>query len=305
MAASGLLFRAALMLLRVFPPTHRGQLAALLIGGAVLTPLAPTVFGRVATVAPVARDLSQALGHARKTRGSAAIAFAGILGSTILGPVFLTGLVTNFLIMGLLPAAERARFGEIRNASAVIHLAEGDPTAALDTLQVVLNGGAPVIHDFTLVESHLLAAHAQEKLSDRRAAHADVERALALAEADRLILPFVMTGSRDLLEAVPRHETAHAALLIDILDVMRGSPVTDKHLPVPPPVQELTETERRVLRFLPTNLSRPEIARELYLSVNTVNTHVRNIYAKLDARDRSTAVERARELRLLSTAGSH
>ena len=101
MAASGLLFRAALMLLRVFPPTHRGQLAALLIGGAVLTPLAPTVFGRVATVAPVARDLSQALGHARKTRGSAAIAFAGILGSTILSPVFLTGLVTNFLIMGL------------------------------------------------------------------------------------------------------------------------------------------------------------------------------------------------------------
>lgn len=111
MAASGLLFRAALMLLRVFPPTHRGQVAALLVGGVVLTPLAPTVFGRVATVAPVARDLSQALGHARKTGGSASIAFAGILGSTILGPVFLTGLVTNFLIMGLLPAAEQARFG--------------------------------------------------------------------------------------------------------------------------------------------------------------------------------------------------
>jgi di/tricarboxylate transporter len=111
MAASGLLFRAALMLLRIFPPTHRGQLAALLVGGAVLTPLAPTVFGRVATEAPVARDLSQALGHSRKSRGSAAIAFAGILGSTVLGPVFLTGLVTNFLIIGLLPAAEQARFG--------------------------------------------------------------------------------------------------------------------------------------------------------------------------------------------------
>ena len=65
------------------------------------------------------------------------------------------------------------------------------------------------------------------------------------------------------------------------------------------------ETELRVLRFLPTNLSRPEIARELYLSVNTINTHIRNIYAKLDARDRSTAVERARELRLLSSAASH
>jgi len=56
-----------------------------------------------------------------------------------------------------------------------------------------------------------------------------------------------------------------------------------------------------VLRYLPTNLSRSEIARELYVSVNTVNTHVRNIYAKLGARDRSAAVRRARELRLLSS----
>ena len=69
-----------------------------------------------------------------------------------------------------------------------------------------------------------------------------------------------------------------------------------------PPERELTETELRVLRFLPTNLSRPEIARELYLSVNTVNTHLRNVYAKLDARDRSSAVERARELRLIASS---
>ena len=72
-----------------------------------------------------------------------------------------------------------------------------------------------------------------------------------------------------------------------------------------PPAQELTETELRVLRFLPTNLSRSQIARELYLSVNTVNTHVRNIFAKLDARTRSTAVDRARELRLLSSGVVH
>jgi LuxR family maltose regulon positive regulatory protein len=55
-----------------------------------------------------------------------------------------------------------------------------------------------------------------------------------------------------------------------------------------------------VLRYLPTNLSRPEIARELSVSVNTVNTHIRNIYGKLQASDRSSAVRRARELRLLS-----
>jgi LuxR family maltose regulon positive regulatory protein len=190
--------------------------------------------------------------------------------------------------------AERSRFGEIRNASAVIHLAEGDPTAALDTLQVVLEGEAPIIHDFTLVESRLLAAHAHATLGDQRAVTASVEGALARAEADRLIFPFVMTASRELLEAIPRHATAHAALLIDILDVMRGSSIGPRDRPVAPPVQDLTEMELRVLRFLPTNLSRREIARELYLSVHTVNTHVRNIYTKLDAGDRSTAVTRAR-----------
>ena len=56
-----------------------------------------------------------------------------------------------------------------------------------------------------------------------------------------------------------------------------------------------------MLRYLPTNLTRPEIARELYVSVNTVNTHIRNIYSKLGARDRSSAVSAPRELRLLST----
>ena len=59
-------------------------------------------------------------------------------------------------------------------------------------------------------------------------------------------------------------------------------------------------SELRVLRYLPTNLSRPEIASELSVSVNTVNTHIRNIYAKLQAQDRSSAVQRAREMRLLS-----
>ena len=67
-----------------------------------------------------------------------------------------------------------------------------------------------------------------------------------------------------------------------------------------PQAEELSPSELRVLRYLPTNLSRPEIASELSVSVNTVNTHVRNIYAKLGASDRSSAVQRARKLRLLS-----
>ncbi len=200
---------------------------------------------------------------------------------------------------------ERARSGECRNASAVLHLTEGNPLAALAALGEVLDGQAPVIYAFTDVEAHLLAARAHTELGDRRRVNAAVERALAFAEPDRLIFPFVMAGSRDVLEALPRDETAHAALLADVLDVLRGSPIIVGDRPAEAPVQKLTESELRVLRFLPTNLSRQEIAWELYLSVNTVNTHVRNIYAKLEVRDRSTAVERARELRLLSSAGSH
>jgi LuxR family maltose regulon positive regulatory protein len=109
-----------------------------------------------------------------------------------------------------------------------------------------------------------------------------------------------MTGSAELLEALPRHQTTHAALLADILDVLHGSSPTAQKPSSSPPTQELSAGELNVLRYLPTNLSRPEIARELSVSVNTVGTHLRSIYAKLQVRDRSSAVQRARELRLLA-----
>jgi LuxR family maltose regulon positive regulatory protein len=151
-----------------------------------------------------------------------------------------------------------------------------------------------------VVEADLLAALAHRELGDQRAATGATERALALAEADRLVLPFAMTGSVELLEAMPRHETAHAALLTAVLDVMRGASAAPGDEDALPPAGQLSPSELRVLRYLPTNLSRPEIASELSVSVNTVNTHVRNIYAKLQAQDRSAAVQRARQLRLLS-----
>ncbi len=190
--------------------------------------------------------------------------------------------------------------GEIDNARAAIGLAEGDPAAALTPVRRVLSGVAPVIGYVTVVEAHLLAALAHRELGDQRAAAASTESALALAEADRLILPFAMTGSLALLEAMPKPETAHAALLTDILDVMRGSSVAPGDEPSLAQIEQLSPSELRVLRYLPTNLSRPEIASELSVSVNTVNTHVRNIYTKLQAQDRSSAVQRARQMRLLS-----
>jgi LuxR family transcriptional regulator, maltose regulon positive regulatory protein len=195
---------------------------------------------------------------------------------------------------------ERASSGEVGNARAVICLAEGDPAGALAAVAEVLDGTAPVVGYVTVVEAQLLAGLAHRALGDQRAASQAAERALGLAEPDRLVLPFAMTGSRELLEALPRHQTAHAALLADILDVLRGASPTAKEQSALLPTEALSPGELRVLRYLPTNLSRPEIASELSVSVNTVNTHIRNIYAKLQAGDRSAAVRRARQLRLLA-----
>ena len=195
---------------------------------------------------------------------------------------------------------ERAGSGEIRNARAVICLAEGDPAGALAAVHDVLDGSAPVLGYVTVVEADLLAGLAHRELGDQRAANQAAERALALAESDRLILPFAVTGSAGLLEALPRHQTAHAALLADILDVLRGSSPAAKEPSSSPPAEELSPGELKVLRYLPTNLSRPEIAGELSVSPNTVSTHLRSIYAELQVRDRSSAVQRARELRLLA-----
>ncbi|HEY1004412.1 MAG TPA: AAA family ATPase [Streptosporangiaceae bacterium] len=121
-------------------------------------------------------------------------------------------------------ADDQADAGEVRNAHAVICLADGDPGGALGALQEVLDGTAPVIGYGTVIEAQLLAGLAYRALGDRRAADQSTERALALAEADRLVLPFAMTGSRELLEALPRHQTAHAALLTDMLDLLSGGP---------------------------------------------------------------------------------
>jgi LuxR family maltose regulon positive regulatory protein len=128
---------------------------------------------------------------------------------------------------------ERSRSGELGNARAVICLAEGEPAAALAAVQDVLDGAAPVVGYVTVVESQLLAGLAHRELGGQRAANQAAERALALAEADRLVLPFAMTGAQELLEALPRHETAHAALLADILDIMRGSSVSPAAHPAP------------------------------------------------------------------------
>ena len=63
--------------------------------------------------------------------------------------------------------------------------------------------------------------------------------------------------------------------------------------------ESLSERERAILRYLPTMMSNQEIAGELFVSVNTVKTHLRAIYRKLDAPGRRDAVRRARDLGLM------
>ena len=69
------------------------------------------------------------------------------------------------------------------------------------------------------------------------------------------------------------------------------------------PLEPLSDSEIRVLRYLPTNLSIPEIANQLYVSPNTIKTHIRHLYAKLGTHRRGEAVTRARALGLLAPTG--
>jgi LuxR family transcriptional regulator, maltose regulon positive regulatory protein len=150
-----------------------------------------------------------------------------------------------------------------------------------------------------LTEAHALAAAARNALGDRRGAEASLERALDVAEPEGLVLPFVLAPAQDLLESLPRHRTAHPTLLRTILDVLAGSSAPRRDGPVPL-LDELSEAELRVIRYLPSNLRAPEIAAELFVSTNTIRTHLRHIYAKLGAHGRADAVARARQLGLLA-----
>jgi LuxR family transcriptional regulator, maltose regulon positive regulatory protein len=171
---------------------------------------------------------------------------------------------------------------------------------ALDVLSPVIEGAAPRLHAASArIEAHVLCAVADEQLGDRSAAEGALERALELAEPEGIVLPFMLAPVRDMLERLQRHGTAHAALLRTILDVLGGaSAAPDGHLSGV--LDELSEAELRVVRYLPSNLKAPEIATELCVSANTVRTHIRHIYGKLDTHNRNEAVGRARELGLLA-----
>jgi LuxR family maltose regulon positive regulatory protein len=104
---------------------------------------------------------------------------------------------------------------------------------------------------------------------------------------------------RDLLKRRVRAGTAQRALagdLIGALEQQHGLAEDDyRHLLLDP----LSGREEAVMRYLPTLMSKAEIASELFVSVNTVKTHTKNIYRKLGVGTRTEAVRRARSLHLV------
>ena len=190
--------------------------------------------------------------------------------------------------------------GEIRVATAVLRLAQDDPHAATATLTPVLDGSVPVGWRSWLVAAFLLEAIARDALGDPAAAGRALERALDLAEPDGRLLWFLLYPAPDLLERRARQRTAHAALIAQILDLLAGPGGSGGMGPSARLAEPLSHSELRVLRYLPTHLSAPEIAGELSVATSTVKTHLRNLYTKLDGHSRADAVERARALGLLA-----
>jgi LuxR family maltose regulon positive regulatory protein len=177
----------------------------------------------------------------------------------------------------------------MRIAAAALRLAQHDPHAATVMLAPVLNGSAGVGWRCWLVEAFLLEAIAWDALGDPAAAGHALERALDLAEPDGALLWFLMHPVPGLLKCHARQRTGHAALIAQILDLLGGT------RPAPPPagprapLDPLSKSEIRVLHYLPTHLTAPEIAGELSVSTTTVKTHLRNLYAKLGAHSRAEA----------------
>ena len=160
-------------------------------------------------------------------------------------------------------------------------------------------GQAP---DRVRLDAWLVDARLHYDRGDHARGRRSLASALRLAEGEQLRLPFALERSwiGPALRRDPELANAHRGLLApalghDQLPAPQGAPEQATILVVEP----LTAREREVLRHVSSLLSTAEVASEMYVSVNTVKTHLRNIYRKLAATSRRQAVRRARQLELI------
>jgi LuxR family maltose regulon positive regulatory protein len=144
------------------------------------------------------------------------------------------------------------------------------------------------------VEVLVLQALAAQARGDGRSALGALRRAVALAEPEGVVRVVADEGPpiAALLRTLPRHDPAyaHGRRLLAAVD---GAP-TPRTL-----VDPLSDRELDVLRLLGSDLGGPDIARELSVSLNTVRTHTKSIYAKLGVNSRRAAVHQAHDLGVL------
>jgi LuxR family transcriptional regulator, maltose regulon positive regulatory protein len=204
------------------------------------------------------------------------------------------------LLNGNLPAAAevarwlQARVGPIGEAlllRAWTEAARGHHEAARTLVAPLHDPEQPVLLRHTVVEAHLVGAEAALQAGQDDAGRAALEAALAAAEAIGVIRPFALAGpltQRELDARTVRDRSTFAARVA----VARAAVVPD-------PAVLLSEREMAVLTLLPSLLSAREIADEFTVSVNTVKSHIRSIYAKLGVSSRRDAVLGARDRGLL------
>jgi LuxR family maltose regulon positive regulatory protein len=180
-------------------------------------------------------------------------------------------------------------------AAARIQLMRGSTVHALDAL-ASRRAGRPYVE----IEALVTEAVAQHATGDEQAALAALNDALALAEPEAVRRPFIDAGGtiRGLLGAHLRRTNAHRWLAAELVAFLDGRDSSDGVAPAEL-LEALSDREREVLHYLPTIMSNADIAAELFVSVNTVKTHVKSIYRKLGAKRRHDAVRRARQLRLI------
>jgi LuxR family transcriptional regulator, maltose regulon positive regulatory protein len=185
-------------------------------------------------------------------------------------------------------------------ALARLQLAAGDPAGAVRTLAPFLDGTMPAADLDTRIRAWLLRALAGHALDDKDQAAASLRHAVDLAEPEEHRRIFLDAGapSRALVARYRDWVDASWPFLDELAQAVLD-PAPAAVSPMPVLVEQLSERERTVLRYLPTLLTYVEIGSELYISVNTTKSHVRSIYRKLGVVGRRDAVRRARQLQLL------
>jgi LuxR family transcriptional regulator, maltose regulon positive regulatory protein len=201
-------------------------------------------------------------------------------------------------------AAGRADPASLEAAVAQAHarLAAGDPKAARNAL-ASHRVRAEAVPDHVRMEAWLAMARISYGGGDQTDGRRSLQRALRLGEAEQLRLPFVLerTWLRRVLRADPDLAHAYRDLLgPDLVGPAREPAPRPAASPAEPVMLEaLSNREQEVLRRAAEMLDTTEIAAVMFISVNTVKSHLKSIYRKLAVTHRGEAVRRARQLQIL------